>query len=62
MWNHMCSINMAIDNLCRIRSDGSNSYSYNKYIVFQFKYGHFPIFSIPGLCVASKNHVYRSGN
>lgn len=58
----MCGINMVIDNLCRIRSNGSDSYSYDKYIIFQLKYGHFPISSIFGLCVAPKNHVYRSGN
>lgn len=62
MWYHMCGINMATDNLCRIRSNGSDSYSYDKYIIFQLKYGHFSISSIFGLYVASKNHVYRSGN
>lgn len=62
MWHHMCSINMVTDNLCRICSTSSDSYSYNKYIIFQLKYGHFSISSISGLCIASKNHVYRSGN
>lgn len=62
MWHHMCGINMATDNLCRICSNGSDSYSYNKYNIFQPKHGHFSISSIFGLYITFKNHVYRSGN
>lgn len=62
MWDHMCSINMAADNLRRVCSNGSDSYSYDKYNIFQLEHGHFPNLSIPSICVTSENYVYRSGN
>lgn len=33
MWNYMCNFNMAINNLCRVCSNGSYSYSHNKYLI-----------------------------
>lgn len=58
----MRSINMVTNNLCRICGNSCDSYSYDKYDIFQLQHGHFPMLGILGFYITFTNHVYRSCN